>query len=290
MNRALFISLLALSIGGCSNTTGSALVRFTARAAGPADATSGPLTFDTGAGYHVTLTRAKLHIGAVYLNMTKVASGGPLLPCVLPGIYVGEAFGACDPKTNVCGVDVDLLSPTLQPFPIPGQGTANPVIQASIWFTGGDINAPPDDPISNTVILDVAGTATQGAQSWPFVGTVTIGANRATQPPNAAEPGANPICQKRLIDPPICLNPIVNDAGKPDCTAAFTLSDGGTLDLRADPRAMFDGLVFSSLQSPTGTPPVFTIPDTNGGIGEQLYKAVIANSGVYTFTWTDKAQ
>jgi hypothetical protein len=284
------IAWFALALLGCGGTTGSALVTFTARAGGPADATGGSLEFDTGTGFHVKLDRAKLHIGAIYLNKEKVASGAPQLSCVLPGIYVGEAFGDChvDPNSgnNVCGVDVDLLSPALQPFPVLGRGTANPAIEADIWFSGGDVNAA-DDP---TPILDVAGSATQMGQSWPFTGIVTIGQNRAMKAPDPAEPGAHPICGKRHIYPPICLQPTLDDAGMPDCVSGFTLSDGGTLDLRADPRAMFNGLVFSSLQNPTGTPPVYTIPDADGGIGGQLYKGVIANSGVYQFTWTDRVQ
>jgi hypothetical protein len=263
------LALFALiAAAGCNGTTGSGLVTFTARAGGPADVTSGgPIDFDTGSGFHVTLTMAQLHFGAVYLNQSVPSSGGPQEPCILPGIYVGQAFGPCD-ASGVCGVDVDLLSPTLTTFTTNGEGTVNQAVEADVWLTGGDINAT-DDP---TPILQVTGTATRAAESWPFTSTITISSNRAIPPPNAAMPGANPICRERIAS----LIPV-----------DFTLIDGGTLDLRIDPRGMFNSVDFSTL-APSGSSTTLAIPDTSDGAGQALYKGVLANAGVYDFTWTDK--
>ncbi|HEY2596547.1 MAG TPA: hypothetical protein VGK33_21865, partial [Chloroflexota bacterium] len=161
MNRLAILLLLA----GCGGTTGSALVSFTTQVGGPSDAAA-PLAFDNSQGFHVSLTRAQLRLGAVYLNSSVPTSGSADTSCVLPGIYVAEDFGP---------VTVDLLSPSLQPLPARGEGTQSLATTAEVWLTGGDVNGPVDP----TVILDVAGTATQGSASFTFQGTVTISENRA---------------------------------------------------------------------------------------------------------------
>jgi len=246
MNRALLLLLLA----GCSGTTGSNLVSFQAFAGGPADATA-PLQFDTAIGYSVSLTRAQLRIGAVYLNTSNPTSGSGASSCVLPGIYVAEAFGP---------VTVDLLSPALQPFPVQGEGTETLATTAEVWLTGGDVNARLDP----TVILDVAGTAALGGASYPFQGSVTISNNRTIPVINPALPGSNPICKQRIVTP-IAVN--------------LTPTDGGVLTLRIDPRGMFQTVRFAD--APSGV-----IPDTNADPGAALFKGLLSNEGVYQFTWS----
>src|SRR5262249_11212705 len=136
----------------------------------------------------ITLTRAELHIGAVYLNQSVPVSGAASEACSLPGIYVAEVFGP---------VDVDLLSSTPTEFPFSGEETETPAKTAEGWLTGGDVNADQDP----TVILDVAGSALQGGQTFPFIASVTIGANRKPVVVNPALPGANPICHQRIVSP-----------------------------------------------------------------------------------------
>jgi len=246
MKRALLSMLLA----ACGGTTGSNLVSFQAMAGGPADATGATLAFDTASGYHVSLTRARLRIGAVYLNQTVPSSGAAASSCVLPGIYVAQVFGP---------VTLDLLSPLLQPFPVQGEGTQTEAHTAEVWLTGGDVNAP-EDP---TVILDVAGTASKGAGTYPFEGTVTISDNRATPVQNPSLPGANPICKQRIVTPIVI---------------ALTPTSGGVLTLRVDPRGMLQTVDFAAA---TGG----TIPDTNAGPGAALFKGLLSNAGVYQFSW-----
>ncbi len=272
MRAALAIALCALC--GCSGTTGSGLVSFAARVGGPADVTpGGPLEFDSGSKYHITLTMAQFHVGAVYLNLTVPSSGGPDEPCILPGVYDGQAFGNCD-GSGRCGVDVDLLSPDLTTLPLPGQGTANPVWVAEVWLTSGDVNAPADP----TPVLVTAGTATKGGTSWPFSATVTIGPNRQLPIQNPAMPGSNPICRQRIVSP-ICLDPPRFNCQNP----GFALSDGGTLDVRVDPRAMFDGVDFASLTAqPDGS---YVIPDAQGGVGGAFFKGV-KSAAPYQFQFT----
>jgi hypothetical protein len=253
MKRALFLTFVVAS---CSGTTGSNLVSFTAQAGGPVDAAA-PLGFDTAIGYHVSLTRARLLIGAVYLNTSVPSSGAAASSCVLPGIYVAEAFGP---------VTVDLLSPVLQVFPAPGEGTETPATTAEVWLTGGDVNAPSDP----TVILDVAGTAMRNGSSFPFEGTVTISSNRAIPVVNPALPGSNPICKQRIV------TPILID---------LTPTNGGVLTLRIDPRGMFQTVDFAAI-APTPGSTVLQIPDTPAGAGGALFKGLLSNAGVYQFSWS----
>jgi hypothetical protein len=266
MRRILF----ALTLAGCSGTTGSHLVSFTALAGGPSDAT-GQLEFDTGKAYHVVLTRAELHLGAVYLNMAAPLSGGAEQPCILPGIYVGQAFA---------GLDLDLLSPNLIPFNGAGEGTANRALVGEVWLTGEDINASDD----RTPVLQVAGTASKpNGTEWPFTATVTIGANRKVPPMSTAMPGTNPICLERIVSP-ICLlfDPNSCPGGLP---GGLNLTDGGTLTLRIDPRGMFNNVDFASLPPTTGT---YVIPDAQGGVGDQLFSGLRSRSGVYQFSFNSK--
>ena len=253
--------LFLLALAGCGDTTGSGLVTFTARAGGRADV-DGALAFDTGMGFHVTLSSASLHLGAVYLNASVPSSGGPEQPCFLPGVYVGEASGGC--TGGRCGLDVDLLSPDLVEFPTPGRGTANPAAEAEVWLSGGDINVAEDD----TPILQAAGTADRAGQRWPFTATVTIGSNRKAAVTHPALPGASPICRQRIVSPiPVAIN----------------LTDGGTLDLRIDAAGMWNGVDFTTL---TAVGDGYPIPDQAGGAGGALEKGVTASSGVYQFTFT----
>src|SRR5262249_15539754 len=148
-------------------------------------------TFTTGLGYQVTLTRAKVHIGAVYLNNALPVSGAQATSCVLPGIYVAEvARGIETDGVNIHGLTVDTLSPDPQPFPGKGEAIQDRGIVGEVWLTGDDVSAS-DDP---TVILDIAGTAEKGGAVYPFEGAVTIGKNRAVPVNDPAQPGAHPMC------------------------------------------------------------------------------------------------
>src|SRR5207237_6508408 len=115
--RGAALAILILVIIACNGTTGEHLVTFTAGAAGPADATGGPLAFTSGRGFAVTLTKSRLHVGAIYLNQSRPVSGAQETNCVLPGTYVAEVTS---------GMDVDLLSASPQIFPVLGDGTTLP--------------------------------------------------------------------------------------------------------------------------------------------------------------------
>ena len=234
---------------------------FHAQAAGPADAIEGqPLAFDTETGWHVVLTTAKMHIGAIYLNESVPTSGAQDTSCVSEGVYSGEV---------TTGVDIDVLSSTPQPArPLTGNGTSARAITGEVWLTGGDVNAM-DDP---TVIVNVVGTATQGGASYPFTATVSIGANRAVPPSNLATPGMNPICKQRIV------SAIPTDV---------VLTQGGTLLVRIDPRNWFIDTDFSQLEQVSAVASRLRHPRRrhDGSRALPSSAALHAKTGVYTFTW-----
>ncbi len=260
MRRAIFWACLVLG-GGCAGGTGGQTLRFPLAAAGPADATPGaPLVFTTGA-FSVTLTEAKLHVGAVYLNQAAPASGAQATDCYLPGTYVAEETAA---------LDVDLLDPAPQRFPQAALGvTEPPALAEQLWLTGGDINAP-DDP---TPILQIAGTADGPAGTFPFQGTVTIGANRV--PAGTVVGGGDSICRQRIVSP---------------IQQPVTLESTGGLLLRIDPRLLFVDVDFSQLGSDPTTG-VYTFSDDPGApgyapAGQNLY-GNLRSVGPYRFGWEE---
>lgn len=256
MRRILGCALATFALVACVGTTGSALVTFHAAAAGPSDAAPGqPLAFDNGKGFHVTLTRARLHVGAVYLNRSVPTSGAQATACILPGIYVGEVLSP---------LDVDALSPVPQPFGATGDGTSDEARTAELWLTGGDVNAD-EDP---TRILDVAGTATKGDTTIAFEGQVTIGSNWQQQAADPSLPGAHPVCKLRIV------SPIAIDLAP---------RDGGTLLLRVDPRAWFANVDFAQLPISEGTARIADAPTDSASAN--LFAGLHASTGAYALSW-----
>jgi hypothetical protein len=263
--EALFVAALLPSLASCIGTTGSDLFTFDAAAAGPADAVAGqPLSFTSGRGDHVTLTRALVHIGAVYLNKATPVSGAQATSCVLPGIYVAQVTH---------GLTVDALSPAPQPFPGAGEAIADTAIAGEVWLTGGDVNAE-DDP---TVILDIAGTVEKGGAEIPFDGLLTISQNRARQISDPAQPGAHPICKERIVSPiPVHL----------------AVRSGGSLLVRVDPRQLFTNVDFSAFpEAAPGEPPAYHFEDvTEGQPSVNIYRGLGAHEGTYEILWNSVAR
>jgi hypothetical protein len=259
MRRALaFVAFVAPFAFACVGTTGGELVDFPAAAAGADDATS-PLAFDettiSGHAFHVTLTQATLHIGAVYLDQALPVSGVGNTTCILPSIYTAEVLD---------GVDVDLLSASPQPFPGLGHGTTTPSLAAQVWLTGGDVNATDDD----TPILVVAGSASDDTgATYPFAGTITIGENRIS---SDVTTGANPPCKQRIVSP--------------IATTATVATTGGLL-LRVDAKRLFANVDFSQLAqgafSDDPNASDYTQPSIN------LWSN-LRSAGTYAFSWSEQ--
>lgn len=242
-------ALLALLCSGCVQTTGGNLVTFFAEAVGTPAAAS----FTSGKGYDVTLSRAQLFVGAVYLNQSNPSDYSLETSCILPGIYSGEVRGS---------LQIDALSGAAQPFEAAGNGTDAPVRAGELWLTDGDVN----DSDSKKVVLDVAGVASKGGMSWPFTAAFTIGANRKQPPRDAALPGSHPLCKERIVTP---------------IPTELTLEEGGTLRLVVDPRAWFLSVEFSELIGAGFVDDSATAkqPDV------ALYNALRAAKGPYRFEW-----
>jgi hypothetical protein len=139
-----------------------------------------------------------------------------------------------------------------------------------VWLTGGDIEADVDP----TVVLDVEGTATRGADSFPFTAAFTISQNRVIPPRNPALPGSNPLCQQRIVAP------VPFDA---------TLVQGGTVALLVDPRAWFASVDFSTLTKVSDAPLRYEFQDSATSTAQAdraLYNGLRAAVGPYHFTLT----
>jgi hypothetical protein len=259
MKRLLALSLLIPAFAACVGTTGSDIVRFRAFAAGAVEpASDRQLRFANGLGWEVTLSRAKLHVGGVYLNRSVPVSGGQERECFLPGVYVAEVLQ---------GRDIDVLSTRLQPFPADGAGTADPAATGEVWLTGGRVDALDD----RTAIADVAGVASRGGQSFRFEALVTIGRNRVPVSTDPARPGASPLCAERIVTP-ILTN--------------VTPQEGGALVLRIDPRAWFANVDFGDLVPVSAQSDLRRFPDeTTGQPATNLYRGLRSSSGVYSFEW-----
>lgn len=215
-------------------------------------------SFVNGRGFTIALTRAQLHVGAIYLNRAKTTSVAAGTTCTLTGIYVAEVPG---------GADVDLLSAEPAPFSVDGRATSDLAQTGEVWLTGGDVNEPGD----STVILDVAGTATRAGESYPFEAALTIGQNRLVTPTNPALPGAKPICKERVV------TPIAVDIAP---------RDGGSLVLTVDPAGFFGNVDFSALEM--GDDGTYRFRDDSGDqASSALYNGLHANAGVYSFEWVD---
>jgi hypothetical protein len=258
--RAHHLAFGALSFAACVGQTGGNAVTFTAAAAGPADATARqPLSWSTN-GFDVALTEATLHVGATYLDEAAPVSGAQATGCYLQAAYVAQETAA---------LEVDLLNPTPQPFPQPAVGITDPApLVGQVWLTGGDVNQVAD----TTVILKIAGTATQGGASFPFTGTITIGANRASA--GGGTGGGSSICKQRIVTP---------------IPVSLTLATTGGLLLRIDPRLFFTGVDFSQLPPDGAGGYAFSDDPAGPGYaptGQAMYSN-LHSTAPYTFGWTN---
>jgi hypothetical protein len=257
MRSSRWMMVVGTVLGGaCLGQTGGSTVSFPVAAAGPVDAVAGePLSFSAG-GFDVVLTRATLHIGAVYLDESQAVSGGQATGCYLTGTYVAQ---------ETSPLDVDLLNPTAQRFGAPALGiTDPPPLVGQVWLTGGDVNAVSD----STPILVVAGTATKNGVAFPFTGSVTISANRQ---PSGGTSGGNPICKARIVTP---------------IPARVRLQSAGGLLLRIDPRRLFELVDFSTLPADPLSGGV-VIPDGPGLVAAQNFYNALHSTAPYAFSWTE---
>jgi hypothetical protein len=204
----------------------------------------------------VTLERAHLHIGAVYLTRARAVSVSASTSFQLAGIYVAEVPG---------GLDVDVLSGERVRWSVPGTATSGPVNTGEVWLMGGDVNAIADP----TRILVVEGTASRDGVDHPFEGTVTISENRAVVPENPATPGADPLCKRRIVTP---------------IPAELRLEAGGVLVLRIEPSAFFANVDFAALPSPAEGLRYRFRDDATDPASANLFGGLLGTAA-YSFAW-----
>lgn len=254
-------SLLALLLAtGCVGTTGGDVISFEATASGAAADADGSYRFESGRGYQVTLSRAELFVGAMYLNRSRPTAVTSDTSCTLAGIYVAEVTS---------GRTIDALDPTPQPFPVLGTATTDRALTGELWLSGGDIDTVGD----STVILDVAGVADKDGESFPFEGAITIGQNRVVPTGDPAQPGRKPICKQRVVTPIL---------------ADLLPSEGGRLVLHVDPRGWFGNVDFRRLEQVDDDPPLYRFADEDSDpASNSLYDGLHAAGGVYSFEWID---
>jgi hypothetical protein len=252
--RALrLLPAIALTIS-CNGTTGFELVNFYAAARGPSDAVKGqPYTFDLD-GQQVTLTKATLHVGALYLTQSVPTSGGGPAPCVLPGTYdgvfVGEVRG---------GGDVDLLDPSPQPLSVTGEGSTIPAASGQVWLTHGDVNG--DDPLP---VVTLEGSVVVGGETRTFAGGVALNAVAGSTASNSLLPGESQICMIRIV------------SGIP---VDLTLAQAGTLVLVVDPKKLLANANFATTSSP-----IELTGDQSNQPSINLYDN-LKSVGPYRFEW-----
>jgi hypothetical protein len=265
---SLALLLVGAVVGACNGTTGDQLFTFPAYAAGATDA-GHPFSSN---GFTIQLTSAQMYLGAVYVNEAPAQNGSTFNTpaCIDTGIYCAQVPG---------GVEVNLLSATPQPFSVQGSASADLGQSWQLYLVDGDVNEPTTFGVPNTA--DIAGTATRQSDGKVFswAATITINPeNRGEAAQNAGQPGANPICQQRII----------NFAG-----LDLPLSPGGSMLLTIDPRAWFtlpiDFSTLPSITSPECTldqssmyPPSaeYCIPDSSNLPGSDLG----SEQGVNLFT------
>ena len=237
--------VLVFAAAACVDTTGGHHVTYDVAARGTGN------TLDVN-GWHIVLVKANVFVGAVYLNLAVANSGSVTqgTDCVLPGIYTGE---------DLAPLTVDVLSTELQPFGLRGNGTDDEARTGEVWLTSGDVNALND----NTVVADIAGTATKGAQVIPFTSSITIGQNHAVHSTDAANPSAHPICKQRIVSP---------------ISIDFRPAQDGTLVLTIDPTLWFASVDFSTV-------PGGVFPDDNSIPASQNLFNGVRSPGAFSFAF-----
>ncbi|HZU83293.1 MAG TPA: hypothetical protein VE987_10270 [Polyangiaceae bacterium] len=270
--RSPWLVVVFAAAPSCAGTTGYDLVTFHAAAQGPSDAVAGqPYAFDVD-GAHVVLTKAVLHVGALYLTQSVPTSGGGPMSCTLPGTYAGVFVGQVRG-----GADVDMLDPSLQPLSVLGDGSTIPAATGQVWLTYGNVTAPSDSGPAQP-ILTIEGTVDTGAGSRSFSGRIWIDDSWRPNPPPSNLPGEDQICLDRIV------------SGIP---VDFTLAEGGTLVLRLQPKGLFARVDFAGLPT-TGCDPrmpadLCFVNDPTSSPSFALFTNLKVHGAIYGFEWRPTA-
>ena len=282
-----FAALIAIgglaAASGCAGGTGSQRFEFEARAGGSGAATADAHTFTNEKGWVISLSRATVTLGPVYLNVIPpltdstaslwsffirpawAQAGGSHLDA---GRVVGEVLSQ---------LTFDALSAELVPFPSRGTMTQEAVRTAEIWFypaPGVSAEATKID----TVALDVAGRATRDDAQVHFRGQIVLNDDWIAEQTLGAR-GNQSITGIRKV------------RGVP---ATFFPTEGGQLELRFDVTRLFRGADFSSLQqSRTDKDGTKVLEQKQSAstnrdqVTTNLYQGLRETSGTYSVRWAE---
>ncbi len=277
---------LAFAPAGCASDTGETRFSFDARAGGierPAH-DPGSLTFTNERGWTITLTKATVTFGPVYLNVAPPLRDDGLSRVldffVKPAWADGsDHLGAGRVVGEVLGqVTFDALSSELVDFPVTGSLAQERIRTAEVWFYPKPGVAAETTKIG-TPALDVAGSATKGQDTVRFRGALVL--DDAWLPEaTAGSRGTLSITEIRKV------------RGIP---AAFYPTEGGRLEVRFDVEEPFRGADFSNLENnPTDDDGTKVLVQSKSGnvttdqVMTNLYQGLRSAKGTYSVHWIDR--
>jgi hypothetical protein len=280
--RAKSVAMWALALGGwlgCSSTTGSSRYDFEASALGVGPLAGGPSTFTNQTGWSVTLSRADVTLGPIYLNVIPPLRSATLslLDLLIPNAraQASEHLGTGRIIGEVLGqVTFSALSSQPVPFPVLGTLTEEEVRTAEVWFYPAAGTSPNATQI-DTVALDVAGEASRDGEVVPFRGTLVLDGDWVSDQPVGAR-GRQSILEIRQVR---------------GVAAAFVPREGGRLELQVDISRLFRGADFSRLgANPVGADGVRQLVQARSGrdqVMTNLYQGLRETNGTYLVRWID---
>jgi hypothetical protein len=275
---AVAATLLSFGDLGCGST-GSKRFVFDARAGGIERDATQPHVFTNERGWTITLTKAAVTIGPVYLNVVAPLRSGEtswMRPFIRSAFAHDEHLGEGRVVGEVLAqVTIDALSPVLVPFGSQGSMTQEHVRTADVFLW-----PPPETPPETTNIdaasAELAGEAVRGKDHVRFRGRLVIDDAWASD----AKPGersATPISEIRQV------------RGVP---ASFYPVEGGALEIRVDVCPLFRGADFSNLAAnPTDADGTKILVQSKDGaiatdqVMRNVFQGLRASSGTYAIRW-----
>ena len=273
-------SLLTIAPTGCGST-GSDRFAFDARAGGIERDGAAPSTFTNETGWTITLTKAQVTMGPIYLNV--IAPLRDDTSSWVPWLGVRRAYGDDEHLAGgreageVLGqITFDALSPALVAFPTQGAMAQEQIRTAEIWFWPPPGTSPDSVKIDPSAV-DFAGEAVKDAATVRFRGTLILN-DAWTTDAKPGERSAQPVTSLRKV------------RGIP---TSFFPTAGGALEIRFDVRALFRGADFANLQAnPSDEDGTKILVQSKTGrvttdqVMRNVFQGLRASTGTYAVRWS----
>ena len=276
LGLAVALAILVAPCGSCTGGTGSQRFSFAARVRGTAPSTAGEYRFVNEKGWHITLTRATVTLGPVYLNVIpplRDAEASVWDLVIRPAWAHGEMhLGAGRIVGEVLSqVTFDALSNESTPFPTNGTVTQEQVRTAEVWFFP-EPGTPADATKLATIALDIAGSAQRDGELVKFRGLLKLD-DSWTSDQNAGSRGNQSITDIRKVR---------------GIGADLFPSEGGVLELGFDVRRLLRGADFASLsgnKSDADGTKVLTPGKAGDQVMTNLYQGLHEVDQTYSVRW-----